>query len=126
MLYDDSSPGAAPIIELFKTIAKDKASSRYPAKNSTRRNLPLILEILVLRYQSGIVDRKLNRTIKPNQIKQPTLELLVDGITRAAKRSTNEVGSTLSLFSPRSVFLRHNELVKRKLKYLPHGAFRLD
>ena len=35
------------------------------------------LEILVLRYQLGIADRKLNRTIKPSRIEKLTLAVLV-------------------------------------------------
>ena len=38
------------------------------------------LEILVLRYQLGIVDRKLNRTIKPDRIEKLTLAVLVNRI----------------------------------------------
>ena len=36
------------------------------------------LEILVLRYQLGIDDRKLNRTIKPNRIEKLALAVLVN------------------------------------------------
>ena len=43
------------------------------------------LEILVLRYQLGIVDRKLNRTIKPNRIEKLTLSVLVNRL----KSTTN-------------------------------------
>ena len=75
------------------------------------------LEILVLRYQLGIVDRKLNRTIKPNRIEKLTLAVLVNRIKSAANRSTNELRSSLRLFSPRTVFRWHNELVKRKWTY---------
>jgi hypothetical protein len=37
------------------------------------------LEILVLRYQLGIADRKLNRTIKPNRIEKLPSQFLLIG-----------------------------------------------
>ena len=36
------------------------------------------LEILVLRYQLGIADRKLNQTIRPNRIEKLILAVLVN------------------------------------------------
>jgi putative transposase len=75
------------------------------------------LEILVLRYQLGIADRKLNRTIKPNRIERLTLAVLVNRLKRETNHSTNQLRTTLRLFSPRTVFRWHNELVKRKWTY---------
>ena len=75
------------------------------------------LEILVLRYQLGIADRKLNRTIKPDRIEKLTLAILVNRLKSTANRSKNELRSSLRLFSPRTVFRWHNELVKRKWTY---------
>ena len=75
------------------------------------------LEILVLRYQLGIADRKLNRTIKPYRIEKLTLAVLVNRMKSATNRSTNELRSSLRHFSPTTVFRWHNELVKRKWTY---------
>ncbi len=75
------------------------------------------LEILVLRYQLGIADRKLNRTIKPNLIEKLTLSVLVGRLKRETNRSANQLRTTLRLLSPRTVFRWHNELVKRKWTY---------
>ena len=82
------------------------------------------LEILVLRYQLGIAERKLNRTIKPNRVEKMTLAVLVNRIRRTADRSTDELRFFLRLFSPRTVFRWHNELVKRKwtYKHQPKGG----
>ena len=79
------------------------------------------LEILVLRYQLGIADRKLNRTIKPNRIEKLTLAVLVNRMKSVANRSSNELRSSLRLFSPRTVFRWHNELVKHKWTYNQHN-----
>jgi hypothetical protein len=46
------------------------------------------LEILVLRYQLGIADRKLNRTIKPDRIEKLTLAILINRLKSATNRST--------------------------------------
>jgi putative transposase len=75
------------------------------------------LEILVLRYQLGIADRKLNQTIKPNRIEKLTLAVLVNRLKFATNRSSNELRNSLRLFSPRTVLRWHNELVKRKWTY---------
>jgi hypothetical protein len=72
------------------------------------------LEILVLRYQLGIADRKLNQTIKPNRIEKLTLAVLVNRLKSATHSSTNQLRSSLRLFSLRTIFRWHNELVKRK------------
>jgi hypothetical protein len=78
------------------------------------------LEILVLRYQLGIADRKLNRTIKPNHVEKMTLAVLVNRIRRTANRSTDELRFSLRLFSPRTVFrwpypskIHHNPIYSR-------------
>ena len=75
------------------------------------------LEILVLRYQLGIADRKLNRTIKTNRIEKLTLAVLVNRLKSATNRSTNELRNSLRLFSPQTIFRWHIELVKRKWTY---------
>ena len=81
------------------------------------------LEILVLRYQLGIADRKLNRTIKPERIEQLTLAVLAARLKsrtnalRRFARTTNQLQHTLRIFSPRTVIRWHNELVKRKWTY---------
>ena len=75
------------------------------------------LEILVLRYQLGIADRKLNRTIKPERIEKLTLAVLAARLKSRTNRTTNQLQHTLRIFSPRTVIRWHNELVKRKWTY---------
>lgn len=72
------------------------------------------IEILILRYQLGIADRKLNRTIKPERVEKLTLAVLAARLKRRTNRTTNQLRHTLRLFSPRTVIRWHNELVKRK------------
>ena len=75
------------------------------------------LEILILRYQLGIAQRKLNRTIKPTKSEKLTLAVLVSRLKRKTNRTTNELRSSIRLFTPRTVIRWHQELVKRKWTY---------
>jgi len=75
------------------------------------------LEILVLRYQLGIADRKLNRSIKTNRIEKLTFAVLVSRLKQETNRSSNHQRVTLRLFSTRIVLRWHHELVKRKWTY---------
>jgi len=72
------------------------------------------LEILILRYQLGIADRKLSRTIKPERIEKLTLAVLAVRLKSRTNRTTNQLRHSLRIFSPRTVIRWHNELVKRK------------
>ena len=53
------------------------------------------LEILVLRYQLGIADRKLNRAIKPKRIEKLTLAVLTARLKRNTNRTTNQLRHTV-------------------------------
>jgi transposase InsO family protein len=75
------------------------------------------LEILVLRYQLGIADRKLNRTLKPDKSEKLALAVLVTRIKQRTNRTTNDLRSSVRIFTPRTVIRWHNELVKRKWTY---------
>jgi len=75
------------------------------------------LEILVLRYQLGIADRRLNRTLKPHKSEKLTLAVLVTKLKQRTHRTTNDLRSSVRIFSPRTVIRWHNELVKRKWTY---------
>ena len=75
------------------------------------------LEILVLRYQLGIADRKLNRTLKPDKSEKLALAVLVTKLKQRTHRTTNELRSSGRIFTPRTMMRWHNELVKRKWTY---------
>jgi len=75
------------------------------------------LEILFLRYQLGIADRRLNRTLKPDKGEKLALAVLVTRLKHRTKRTTNDLRSSVRIFSPRTVIRWHNELAKRKWTY---------
>ena len=72
------------------------------------------IEILILRYQLGIADRKLNRTIKPERVEKLTPAVLAARLKRRTNQTTNLLRHTLRRFSPRTVIRWHNGLVKGK------------
>ena len=55
------------------------------------------LEILVLRYQLGIADQKLNRTLKPDKCEKLTLSVLVTWLKQRTNRTTNELRSSVRI-----------------------------
>jgi putative transposase len=80
------------------------------------------LEILILRHQLDIVERKQKTPIKPNKAEKMTLAVLTNKLKQIANRSTNQLRNTLRIFQPATVLKWHRELVRRKWRTLqkPH------
>lgn len=55
------------------------------------------LEILLLQYQLGILERKLNQPIKPNRVEKLTLVVLVTKVKRETERTTHQLKSIVRL-----------------------------
>ena len=72
------------------------------------------LEILILRHQLDIVERKQKTPIKPNQVEKMTLAVLTGKLKQITNRSTNQLRDTLRIFKPATVLKWHRELVRRK------------
>jgi hypothetical protein len=77
------------------------------------------LEILLLRQQLSILQRKLNRPIRPNRIEKMILAVLTTKIKRISHRSTNQLKNVIRIFQPETVIRWHRELVRRKWTF-PH------
>jgi hypothetical protein len=82
-------------------------------------NLEKDLEILILRQQLSILQRKLNHPIKPNRIEKMTLAVLTNKIKRMSHQSTNQLCSVIRIFQPETVLRWHHDLVRKKWTY-PH------
>ena len=82
-------------------------------------NLEKDLEILILRQQLSILQRKLNHPIKPNRIEKMTLAVLTNKIKRVSHQSTNQLCSVIRIFQPETVLRWHRDLVRKKWSY-PH------
>ena len=72
------------------------------------------LEILILRHQLDIVERKQTTPIKPNQVEKMTLAVLSNKLKLITNRSTYQLRNTLRIFQPATVLKWHRELVRRK------------
>ena len=72
------------------------------------------LEILILRHQLDIIERKQKTPIKPNQVEKMTLAVLTNKLKEVTNRSTNQLRDTLRIFQPATVLKWHRELVRRK------------
>ena len=72
------------------------------------------LEILILRHQLDILERKQKAPIKPNIAEKMTLAVLTHKLKQITNRSTNQLRNTLRIFQPATVLKWHRELVRRK------------
>jgi transposase len=72
------------------------------------------LEILILRHQLDILERRQKTPIKPNRAEKMTLAILTNKLKHLTNRSTHQLRDTLQIFQPATVLKWHRQLVKRK------------
>jgi len=72
------------------------------------------LEILILRQQLGILQRKQNKPIKPNRAEKLTLAVLAASLKKQTNRPVKQFKSLIRIFQPETVFGWHRQLVRRK------------
>jgi putative transposase len=77
------------------------------------------LEILILRQQLSILQRKHNSPIQPNLVEKITLAVLAARLKRITHRSANQLRDIIRIFQPETILRWHRELVRRKWTY-PH------
>ncbi len=75
------------------------------------------LEILILRQQLGILQRKQDKPIKPNRAEKLTLAVLSANLKKRTNRPVKQFRSLIRIFQPETVFGWHRALVKRKWTY---------
>ncbi len=75
------------------------------------------LEILILRQQLGILQRKLNTPQRIHRIEKLTLAMLTEKFKRTSQRSRKQLGEVIRIFQPETVLRWHRELVRRKWTY---------
>ena len=76
------------------------------------------LEILILRQQLLILQRKFNAPIKPSCVEKITLSVLTAALKRISHRSANQLRDVIRIFQPETVLRWHRELVRWKWIYL--------
>lgn len=72
------------------------------------------LEILILRQQLGIVQRQIDKPIKPNRAEKLTLAVLSANLKKQTNQPVKQFRSLIRIFQPETVFGWHRALVRRK------------
>lgn len=75
------------------------------------------LEILILRQQLSILQRKHKHPIKPSRVEKLTLGVLATKFKRTTHQTTNQLRDVIRIFQPETVLGWHRELVRRKWTY---------
>jgi putative transposase len=72
------------------------------------------LEILVLRHQLDILERKQKRRITPNRAEKLFLAVLTARLKQAMNRPASQLRDVIRILQPETVLSWHRELVRRK------------
>ncbi len=72
------------------------------------------LEILLLRQQLALVERKLNKPLRVSRIERLTLAVAATKLKSVTNRTIAQLSDTLRIFKPDTVIGWHRKLVKRK------------
>ncbi len=72
------------------------------------------LEILILRHQLDILERKRTHPIKVSNAEKLTLVVLTNKLKNLGDRSASQLRNVVRIFQPETVLKWHRELVRRK------------
>ena len=72
------------------------------------------LEIMVLRYQLGIAERKLQKPVRANRVEKMTLAIIAAKLEKQTKRPASKCRQLIRLVQPETVFRWHRDQVRRK------------
>ncbi len=75
------------------------------------------LEILLLRRQLAILERKSRPPVRLSRSEKLTLVVLAVRLKAKTGRTIKQLGEAFRIVKPRTVFRWHNELVRRKWTY---------
>jgi hypothetical protein len=75
------------------------------------------LEILILRQQLSILQRKLNHPIRPSRVEKLTLAVLTTQLKSISQQTTDQLRSVIRIFQPETILRWHRDLVRRKWTY---------
>jgi len=75
------------------------------------------LEILVLRQQLAILQRKQEKPVKPNRAEKMVLAVLTAKLKEVTQRPAGHLRGIIRIFQPETVLGWHRELVRRKWSY---------
>jgi transposase InsO family protein len=72
------------------------------------------LEILLLRHQLSILERKCNKQVRPSRAEKLTLAVLAKMLKQTTNRTARQLRGIIRIFQPETVLRWHRELVRRK------------
>ena len=75
------------------------------------------LEIMILRYQLAIVERKLQSPLRPSRAEKLTLTVLLARLKQGTQRPAHQLQDIIRIFQPETVLRWHRDLVRRKWTY---------
>ena len=78
------------------------------------------LEIIILRYQLDMAQRKLQTSLKPTRVEKLTLAVLVTKLRRGSRQPAYQLRDLVRLFQPETVLRWHRQMVRRKWTYATH------
>ncbi len=78
------------------------------------------LEIIILRYQLDMAQRKLQTPLKPTRAEKLTLGVLVTKLKQGTRRPVYQLRDLVRLFQPETVLRWHRQLIRRKWTYATH------
>ncbi|MHB8624836.1 MAG: integrase core domain-containing protein [Aggregatilineales bacterium] len=77
------------------------------------------LEILLLRQQLDILERRLDKPVRLSKVEKLTVAVLAAKLKATTKQSTARLREVIRLFQPDTVLKWHRELVRRKWTHRP-------
>jgi hypothetical protein len=98
------------LVQLFSTLI---SMVRLGRLSDSQKDL----EILTLRHQLDILERKHERKIKPNRAEKLFLAVLTARLKQVTNRSANQLHDIIRIFRPETVLRWHRELVRRKWRF---------
>ena len=75
------------------------------------------LEILVLRQQLSILQRKQKHPIRPSRVEKLTLAVLTTQLKSISQQTTDQLRSVTRICQPETILRWHRDLVRRKWTY---------
>ncbi len=103
------------LAQLYSTLIELLRLSRISADEKD-------LEILILRQQLDVMERKNNQVVRPSKEEKWSLAVLSAALKKRGSLTTSQLGSVIRIFRPETVIGWHRELVRRKWKQKPVDA----
>ena len=80
------------------------------------------LEILLLRRQLAMVERRLDKPLRVSRVEKLTLAVLTRRLKARTGQTARQMKGVIRIFQPETVFKSHRELVRRKWTHTQRGG----